>query len=103
MRTISREALFEDTWTRPLSTIAPEYGISDVGLRKICDRHDIPTPGRGYWTQVRAGRSFPRPVLRPIRDPRLDEVQIAGGRPLPASVVAAMQAARAQPLAAPSS
>lgn len=47
MKTISRQALFEDVWTRPLSTIAPEYGISGAGLRKFCDRAGIPTPGRG--------------------------------------------------------
>lgn len=47
MRVISRKELFEDVWTRPLSVIAPEYGVSDVGLRKNCDRADIPTPGRG--------------------------------------------------------
>ena len=47
MRTISRQALFDDVWTRPLTKIAPELGISDVALRKICDRHNIPSPGRG--------------------------------------------------------
>lgn len=96
MIVIARQALFEAAWTRPLSELAADWGISDVGLRKICDRHDIPTPGRGYWTQVRAGKSFPRPKLRPAPDPRLEQVHI-DGRPLPPAVVAAMQAARAQP------
>lgn len=62
MRTISREDLFEDSWTRPLSRIAAEFGVSDTALRKMCDRHDIPTPGRGYWAQVASGKSFPRPA-----------------------------------------
>ena len=69
MRTVSRQALFSDVWARPLSTIAPEYGLSDVGLRKICDRADIPTPGRGYWAKVASGKAFPRPQFRPARRP----------------------------------
>lgn len=65
----SRQALFEAAWQRPLTALAAELGVTDVGLRKICDRHEIPTPGRGYWAQVRAGRTFPRPQLRPVSDP----------------------------------
>jgi hypothetical protein len=67
MKTISREALFKDAWTRPLSRIAAEFGVRDTALCKMCDRHDIPTPGRGYWAQVASGQSFPRPQLRPVR------------------------------------
>lgn len=94
MPVLARIALFEDVWKRPLREIAAELGVSDVGLRKICDRHDIPTPGRGYWAQVRAGRSFPRPRLRPVKDPRLEEVHVVGGPPLPLAVVDAMRKAR---------
>lgn len=95
MTVMSRQALFEAAWQRPLTDIAAEFGISDVGLRKICDRHDIPTPGRGYWAQVRAGKTFTRPKLRPVSDPRKKEVHIAGGRPLSPVVVDAMKQAKA--------
>ena len=95
MTVMSRQALFEAVWQRPLTDIAAEVGITDVGLRKLCDRHDIPTPGRGYWAQVRAGKIFPRPVLRPVSDPRKEQVLIAGGRSLPPAVAAAMKQARA--------
>jgi hypothetical protein len=78
MKEISRQALFEDVWTRPLSTIAPEYGLSDVGLRKICDRADIPTPGRGFWAKVASGKTFPRPKFRPAKNPDFETVYIHG-------------------------
>jgi hypothetical protein len=78
MRSISREDLFKDAWTRPLSRIAAEFGVSDTALRKTCDRHDIPTSGRGYWAQVASGKSFPRPVLRPAKEPHLKTVRIVG-------------------------
>ncbi|MDO8914003.1 MAG: hypothetical protein Q8N10_04565 [Phenylobacterium sp.] len=92
---MSRKALFEAAWKRPLTEIADELGITSTGLKKICDRHDIPTPGRGYWAQVRAGKSFPRPALRPVKDPRLEEVGILGARALSPAVAAAVQASRA--------
>jgi hypothetical protein len=78
MATISRTDLFEEVWTRPLSAIAPEYGLSDVGLRKICDRADIPTPGRGYWAKVTAGQALPRPKFRPAKNPDFETVYIHG-------------------------
>jgi hypothetical protein len=95
MAVITRQDLFEAAWARPLTEIAEELAITSTGLKKICDRHDIPTPGRGYWAQVRAGKSFPRPKLRPVANPALEEVHIAGARPLPPAVVAAIAKARA--------
>ncbi len=94
MAVMTRQALFEAAWERPLTDIAEDIGITSTGLKKICDRHDIPTPGRGYWAQVRAGRTFPRPKLRPVEDPRLEAVRITGARPLPPVVAAAMQKVR---------
>jgi len=96
MRVISREALFEDAWKRPLSKIAAEFGVSDTALRKMCDRHDIPTPGRGYWAQVASGKSFPRPQLRPAKEPRLETVRIVGAPQPPPEVRAIIEAAKAQ-------
>lgn len=94
MTVMSRQAMFEAAWKRPLTEIADDLGITSTGLKKICDRHDIPTPGRGYWAQVRAGKTFPRPALRPGNDPRLEEVRILGARPLPPAVAAAIRASR---------
>jgi len=48
---LSREELFDEVWTDPISTLAKKYGLSDVGLAKICKRHSIPLPGRGYWAK----------------------------------------------------
>ena len=45
---ISREDLYEMVWDRPMSQLSKELGMSDVGIRKICRRHNIPTPPQGY-------------------------------------------------------
>lgn len=28
-----------------------DYGSSDVALKKICNKHDIPIAGRSYWAK----------------------------------------------------
>ncbi len=60
-----RARLLEEVWSAPLRDVAPQYGLSDVGLKKLCVRLQIPTPGRGYWAKLKAGKRIPsRPVLR---------------------------------------
>ena len=70
--------IFEDTWIRPLSRIAMEFGVSDTARRKMCHRHDIPTPGRRriavprYAWHVRTGTRAARRSRQRIRsEPRL--------------------------------
>jgi hypothetical protein len=67
--TLSREDLYELTWSKPLSELAKDFGISDVALAKRCRRLGIPVPGRGYWARVDAGQNTYRPQL-PEREPQ---------------------------------
>lgn len=60
-----RARLLEEVWSVPLREVAPRYGLSDVGLKKLCVRLQIPTPGRGYWAKLKAGKRVPaKPELR---------------------------------------
>jgi len=59
----SREELYDLVWSDAMATLAPKYGISDVALKKRCNRLGIPTPGRGYWAKVEAGQSPKRSKL----------------------------------------
>src|SRR5215469_7321148 len=65
MPTYTREELYELVWSQPISTIAPQFGISDVGLAKTCRRERIPIPERGYWAKIQAGKSPSRIPLSP--------------------------------------
>lgn len=47
IQNISRSELYERVWTTPMTTLAKEFGISDVGLGKICKRAGIPLPPGG--------------------------------------------------------
>jgi AcrR family transcriptional regulator len=79
--TLSRQALYERVWSRPLSTVARELALSSNGLSKICDRLMIPYPGRGYWAKATAGRAPERPPRPPAPPGGEDQVVIGGARP----------------------
>ena len=55
--------LYDLVWAEPIRDIAKRVGISDVGLAKLCRRHDIPLPPRGHWAKTAAGKRTHRPEL----------------------------------------
>ena len=61
--TFERQKLFDEVWATPITKLAKEYGLSDVGLRKICLALDMPLPPRGYWAKLAAGKAIPKPQL----------------------------------------
>lgn len=61
-----------------MTALAQEFGISDRGLAKVCGRHRIPVPPRGYWAKVAAGEQPKVPPFLELRDRSLDRVSIRG-------------------------
>lgn len=64
---ITRESLYEEIWAEPVTRVAPRYGISGVALGKICRKHKIPLPPRGYWAKINAGhlpKKIPLPTAK---------------------------------------
>jgi hypothetical protein len=61
--TFERQKLFDEVWATPVTKLANNYGLSDVGLRKICVSLDIPMPPRGHWAKLAAGKKVPKPQL----------------------------------------
>jgi hypothetical protein len=57
---VNRIELYELVWTEPMRDVARRFGISDVGLAKLCRRVDIPTPKAGYWMKARHGKAVRR-------------------------------------------
>ena len=35
-KTITRQALYEAVWAQPITKLAKDFGVSDVGLAKAC-------------------------------------------------------------------
>jgi hypothetical protein len=73
---LTRKELYEKVWSQPVRTLAKEFGISDVGLKKTCKRHDIPTPGVGYWAKVEHGKTVRREKLPPAKRGESDIIVI---------------------------
>jgi hypothetical protein len=51
-------------WQRPMSKVAPEFGLSGNGLAKLCRREGIPVPERGYWAKLAHGKRVKKPPLQ---------------------------------------
>ena len=69
--TLTRAELYDRIWKTAVTKVAREFGISDVGLAKICRKHDVPRPPLGSWARLAAGQrpkkaQLPRPDDKPI-------------------------------------
>jgi hypothetical protein len=72
-----REELYERVWTTPMHRLAKEFGYSDVGLAKLCEKHNIPRPGLGYWRRLELGQKPERPPLPVVEQPNPYRIEIA--------------------------
>lgn len=75
---VEREKLYEQVWTIPGARLATLYGISDVGLAKVCKRYRIPRPGRGYWARIAAGQKMRKVPLPSMKGGAYDTVHLQG-------------------------
>jgi hypothetical protein len=78
---LSRVELYEKVWSIPMRKLAKEFGMSDVGLAKLCRRHAIPLPGRGYWARIQHGQMSPKDSLPALADTKLDAITICQSEP----------------------
>lgn len=77
---ISREKLYDLVWAKPMKILASEFGLSDVGLAKVCKKLNIPKPPRGYWARKAAGKSV-RKLSLPARGPGMSQdINIGGSK-----------------------
>lgn len=67
---VSRQSLYEQVWSKPMTKLARDYGISDVALAKICRKLDVPYPWRGYWRRIETGKAAKQLPLPQNNDPR---------------------------------
>lgn len=76
---LSRKELYDLVWSEPIKVLAARFGISDVALRKTCDRAQVPTPERGYWAKKEVGKETPQAEFTERAPGMDDEVIVAGG------------------------
>ena len=74
---LSREEIYARVWATPTTTLAAEFGVSDVALAKTCRRKQVPLPPRGYWARKAASQT-----VKPTPLPPFVEV-VRAPKPLP--------------------
>lgn len=60
---VTREKLYNEIWTEPITKVSKRYGVSDSYLIRILKSLNIPRPPRGYWATVAAGIHPEKPPL----------------------------------------
>ena len=65
--TLHRKNLYGEVWTEPMSRLAPKYGLSGNGLKKICKKLNIPVPPRGYWARLQHGYKVKKTPLTKLK------------------------------------
>lgn len=92
----TRSELYDLVWATPMTKLAKQFGLSDVGLRKICVKHNIPTPPLGYWAKLQFGKRPKQPNLPPLARGELDRVfvTISAVNEMPEKVILAESQAR---------
>lgn len=81
-RAPTRQQLYDAVWADAMYRVAQRYGVSGVALAKICRRHNIPVPERGYWAKRAAGHAPAQPPLpQPIADAFIITCQAQGLMP----------------------
>jgi hypothetical protein len=77
---VTREKLYAEVWTDPMTTVAERYEVSSNYLARICERLKVPRPPRGYWQQRAVGRAESLPAL-PGLDPGDEAEWVRGVEP----------------------
>lgn len=90
---ITRQDLYRKVWSAPIRNLSMEHSLSDVAFLKICKKHNIPTPPRGYWAKIQAGQYIAStPLLNPEQNPIIwlpRPLQYPDGHPLMSAAVQA--------------
>ncbi len=63
---VTREKLYDEIWTEPITKVSKRHGVSDSYLIRILKNLNIPRPPRGYWAMAAESRAT-RPSLPPAK------------------------------------
>lgn len=95
---MTRAELYDLVWQTPMTKLAKQFGLSDVGLRKICVKYDIPTPPIGYWAKRAHGKRVRQPALPAAKSSHEGDIHLVAHDvdALPAELIAAQESVLAR-------
>lgn len=63
----TREELYRLVWSKPMTKIGAEFGVSGSYLARVCTLLNVPRPERGYWAKLEVGKAPRKPPLPDAR------------------------------------
>jgi hypothetical protein len=81
---MTRETLYEEVWSEPMTAVAARCGVSGSFLTRVCARLNVPRPPRGYWARHAVGKATKRLAL-PVARPQDELAWSRGGEPVRAA------------------
>jgi hypothetical protein len=64
-KNLSVSDLYEAVWSSPLKKLADQWNLHPTALAQLLDKHHIPRPPSGYWTQKAVGKAV---TITPLSD-----------------------------------
>lgn len=80
-RTYTRKEFYDLVWSKPMTKLAKDFGLSDVALHKLCRRHQIPTPPLGYGAKLAHGKPVVQTKLPKVVGGDSAQVMVSAGQP----------------------
>ena len=71
IETITRKQLYDLIWSKPLTKVQLELGLTYAQIRSICKELKIPIPGSGFWIKQQYGK--PLTILPLVEDADIEE------------------------------
>lgn len=56
---VTRRELYGLVWSKPMTKVAEELGVSGSYMVRVCLTLNVPCPARGYWAKLAAGKAPP--------------------------------------------
>ncbi|WP_298161776.1 hypothetical protein [Acidocella sp.] len=73
---MTRDELYQLVWSKPVTHVAKDYGVSDVAIRKVCKKYGIPLPPLGYWAKLQHGKKVRETPLPPPQPGQSGEINL---------------------------
>ncbi|EES50412.1 hypothetical protein NE172_15090 [Clostridium botulinum] len=61
-----REKLYNEIWEEPIAIVSKRYGMSDMTLKKRCNKLNIPLTPSGYWKRIKSGQKIEKSPLSKV-------------------------------------
>lgn len=63
---VTRQTLYEEIWTEPITKVSKRYGVSDSFFIRILQRLNLHRPSMGYWSKLAVGKLLTKRELPDI-------------------------------------